>query len=241
MYMLHILVVCDLVVHHILHHGITIKQTMHCMIVLNAPSFFTMSWGVVKQLIDPRTAKRIQLFGSQAKGVARMLQLIDPSEIPADYGGTKPSIERIVQAESSGTIGAPEVHQPQQQHQEIDLLFCKRRGKVHKVFEVAVGQTLRLRIWTRSVSGVKFALHDKHTGEKKMRESVVRGDIPERSVAAVDVGAQAPATALPRCVELVSSLSGPGKFVLEGQDLDDVSKELSSLSRGYFLIVGEIS
>jgi hypothetical protein len=233
---------------------------MHCMIVLNAPSFFTMSWGVVKQLIDPRTAKRIQLFGSQAKGVARMLQLIDPSEIPADYGGTKPSIEQIIlQAESSrrtsgtptttsstSTIGAQAVPQQQQQQQEIDLLFCKRRGKVSKVFEVATGQILRLRIWTRSVSGIKFALHDKHTGEKKMRECVVRGDIPQRSVV-VDANKNAPASppatiaALPHCVELVSALTGPGRFVLEGQDLDDVSKELSSLSRGYFLVVGDIS
>jgi hypothetical protein len=31
-------------------------ETLNCMLVLNAPSFFLISWVLIKKIIDPRTA-----------------------------------------------------------------------------------------------------------------------------------------------------------------------------------------
>ena len=57
-------------------------QTMHCMVILNAPGIFSMFWGIIKQIIGPHTAKRIQVYINKKKGLLRLRELIDDSEIP---------------------------------------------------------------------------------------------------------------------------------------------------------------
>ena len=64
------------------------------MLVLNAPSFFTFSWKLIKNFIDPRTASRIQLFSSKEKGQKSLEKLVDKNtQIPSDYGGGNISLQ----------------------------------------------------------------------------------------------------------------------------------------------------
>ena len=47
-----------------------------------------MIWNVIKSWIDPRTAGKVEMYGSRRKRwEKRLLELADPSELPADYGG----------------------------------------------------------------------------------------------------------------------------------------------------------
>ena len=80
-----------------------ISQTMHCMIILNAPGFFSVFWGILKQIIDPRTAKRIQVYSNKKKAFARLAELIDDSNIPSNYGGSGSSLEKCM--EDFGDLG----------------------------------------------------------------------------------------------------------------------------------------
>ena len=52
-------------------------QTLNCMLILNAPSFFGMAWKVIKNFIDPQTARRIQLFSSKEQGLKALQELVD--------------------------------------------------------------------------------------------------------------------------------------------------------------------
>jgi hypothetical protein len=36
-------------------------ETLHCLIVINVPGWFGVVWSVVKKLIDPRTASKIEV------------------------------------------------------------------------------------------------------------------------------------------------------------------------------------
>ena len=39
-------------------------ETLHCLLIINAPSWFGFVWSVIKRLIDPRTAAKIEVVSS---------------------------------------------------------------------------------------------------------------------------------------------------------------------------------
>ncbi|OEU19489.1 CRAL/TRIO domain-containing protein, partial [Fragilariopsis cylindrus CCMP1102] len=64
-------------------------ETLHCMLIINAPSFFSFAWKIIKKLIDPRTASRIQLFSSsneKASQQALEKLICKQTQLPKDYG-----------------------------------------------------------------------------------------------------------------------------------------------------------
>lgn len=36
-------------------------ETLHCLLIINAPAWFGVVWSVAKKLIDPRTASKIEV------------------------------------------------------------------------------------------------------------------------------------------------------------------------------------
>jgi hypothetical protein len=83
------------------------------MLILNAPGFFSMFWGLIKKFVDPRTAQRIQVFSSREKGLAAPRKLVAVEEIPVDNGGTNKSVkqafmeERLISASEHAATSAP--------------------------------------------------------------------------------------------------------------------------------------
>merc|ERR1719201_1665267 len=61
-------------------------ETMAKTLIKDAPTFFKMTWAIVKGFIDSRTAGKIE-FVSGRKGVDRIKELSNPSTLPSDYGG----------------------------------------------------------------------------------------------------------------------------------------------------------
>jgi hypothetical protein len=187
------------------------------MLILNAPGFFTVFWGIIKQIIDPRTAKRIQVYSNKKKGLLRLRELIDDSEIPSDYGGSGPSIETSIG--EVGTSGKKNTEQ-----YEVKLLTLKKKGKKqHHTFHVDAGQVLSIRVYTRSASSAQFTLRNKEKPHHFLFESSIAGKKEGDSF-------------LSHCTEVGKDIIGPGKFCLEAKALDDASK--ASVSRGHFLVVG---
>jgi len=58
--------------------------------VVNAPSFFATAWRMVKPMLDPRTAKKIEVLSGTAQTHSALLKLMDDEVIPVAYGGKNP-------------------------------------------------------------------------------------------------------------------------------------------------------
>jgi hypothetical protein len=68
------------------------QQELHCMLFLSAPGYFSIAWGPIKKLIDPRTAALIQLFANKEKGQKALERFVDKSQLPSDHEGVSPSL-----------------------------------------------------------------------------------------------------------------------------------------------------
>ena len=196
------------------------------MLILNAPGFFSIFWGLIKKFIDPRTASRIQVFSSPFKGIAALHQLVSLEQIPVDYGGTNKSIKQdfVEEAADSRLL-----------KQETSLLHIKKRkGRAKSKEEWTIGedQYINIEVFTRSVSSAEITIFlngKRHStvsvscGWNTEQESSARGQVP-----------------LPKCTVVVRGMKGPGKVRFEASDVDDDRKKHSALSRGYFLVVGSL-
>ncbi|VEU34586.1 unnamed protein product [Pseudo-nitzschia multistriata] len=202
-------------------------ETLHAMLVLNAPSFFTFSWKLIKNFIDPRTASRIQLFSSQQKGQDALENLIDKEkEISKDYGGGNVSLREAFLRECSD---------PQIVRQEIELIHCKRKSTkaIPKAWTLGENECIEITIYTRSVSEADIHISFNGSAVKTVKSRCkFEGDgrdrkpLPNKTVAVYA-----------KFKEFV----GPGEVLVEAHDLDStISKQHSGQSRGYFLVVGDI-
>lgn len=196
------------------------------MLILNAPSFFTFSWKLVKNFIDPRTASRIQLFSSKEKGQQALEMLIDKGkQIPFDYGGGNISLEEAYLNECSD----PEIIR-----QDIELLYCRRRGKkgLKKTWILKAEETIEISVYTRSVSEASI--------EVILNGSVIKTVHAQCSSVEEEQGS-GKMIPHPRKTLVMTSLAGPGEVMVEAKDLDTpVSKSHANRSRGYFLVVGDV-
>ena len=75
-------------------------ETLNKMMIINAPAFFTMTWKIVRGWIDERTASKIEVIGTDQKRIFKKLsKIIDPSDLPADYGGSGIGIDDFFHSE----------------------------------------------------------------------------------------------------------------------------------------------
>lgn len=55
--------------------------------IINVPGFFSALWSMAKPLLDPHTAKKIQVISKKGKILPALKEVIDESVIPKAYGG----------------------------------------------------------------------------------------------------------------------------------------------------------
>eukprot|EP00523_Entomoneis_sp_CCMP467_P010166 CAMPEP_0168732250 /NCGR_PEP_ID=MMETSP0724-20121128/7677_1 /TAXON_ID=265536 /ORGANISM="Amphiprora sp., Strain CCMP467" /LENGTH=584 /DNA_ID=CAMNT_0008779269 /DNA_START=374 /DNA_END=2128 /DNA_ORIENTATION=- len=204
-------------------------ETLHCMLILNAPAFFSFSWGLIKKLIDPRTAARIQVFSNEEKGRQALRGLIGTDEIPRDYGGGNISIAQAF---------AQQAADPSLIRQETELVHVKkgRTTKSHDSWKLRAEETMTISSYTRSCSAAAVTV-------------LVNGKAVQSPVQVAcsiskdenDPSSQSPQPQ-PNQVCLAQKVKGPGTVTVEVKDLDNAPREFSSSShsRGYFLIVGNV-
>mmetsp|Transcript_16115 Transcript_16115/g.29206 ORF Transcript_16115/g.29206 Transcript_16115/m.29206 type:complete len:620 (+) Transcript_16115:194-2053(+) len=146
-------------------------ETLHCLLIINAPSWFGLIWSVVKKLIDPRTASKIEVFTNAKAGDKRMLELIDESQIPSNYGcGTGPSL-----AESASGGGSDSGAKSKMVVLNELLPLTKRQPEKSHNFELEDGKELTLALYTRCKTGATASLF-RAGNETPVTEIDITGD-----------------------------------------------------------------
>jgi hypothetical protein len=82
--------------------SICFPETMHKMVIVNAPTFFTATWRLIKGWLDPRTANKIEVISSRSAYEKRLLELVDRDQLPSDYGGSGTDTNRTLQDSVQG-------------------------------------------------------------------------------------------------------------------------------------------
>lgn len=210
------------------------------MVILNAPTYFAAMWGVIKQMIDPRTAKRIQVFSSLAKGKARLLELIDPTQIPKDYGGGGPTLASIAEelSHQSGKETKTRIKKT-----IVEPIQLKRKGTREIRVQLESGEAGHLNIYTRSATSAKVSLHrmDSSTRQSASIRSMFEQTAKGRSIETEDSvkGKQGNARFGPVKITIGQKLVGPAAFLIKLHDLGENAP--SGVPSGQFVIVGEVS
>ncbi|KAK1745950.1 CRAL/TRIO domain-containing protein [Skeletonema marinoi] len=188
-------------------------ETLHCLLIINAPSWFGLVWSVVRKLIDARTASKIEVFTSSKKGFARMRDLIDNSQIPSDYGGTGPSLAQA----ASGVVSATprSASNPQDRNKVVVLnkvMHLKNRQEKSKDFTLEECQTMTVTIYTRCKNGAKASII-REGSESPMIEKDVVGEEEDKPYSMVLGEVKGPGNFEVR----LKSISGPGVFLTLGK------------------------
>ena len=120
-----------------------------------------------------------------------------------------------------------EASDPNVKRQHVQLLHVENKNHSASFsIELAAEEAVIVRVYTCSISEASFSV--KRNGE------VVKGEVVAKPHLETD---GAPPTS--NCT-LLARVEGPGTAVIEGLDLDTASKAESGLSRGYFLVVGDV-
>ena len=188
-------------------------ETLHCLLIINAPSWFGLIWSVVRKLIDARTASKIEVFTSSKKGFARMRDLIDNSQIPSDYCGTGPSLAQAASGVVSATTRS--ASNPQDRNKVVVLnkvMHLKNRQEKSKDFNLEEGQTMTVTIYTRCKNGAKASII-REGSESPMIEKDVVGEEEDEPYSMVLGEVKGPGNFEVR----LKSISGPGVFLTLGK------------------------
>lgn len=82
--------------------SVCFPETMNKMLIVNAPTFFSATWRLIKGWLDPRTANKIEVISNRATMQKRLLELVDADQLPWDYGGKGEDTNKILKDQSHG-------------------------------------------------------------------------------------------------------------------------------------------
>ena len=129
-------------------------------LIINAPSFFSVIWSVVRRWLDARTASKIEIYSSKAKAEKRLKELISLENLPREYGGVAPNVdEMIVQQGSTNAVTAGDEASEKKRvvkRRVTKLLHVKGHASIS--VHLDAGEEMEVEIFTRSVGGAKFTM-----------------------------------------------------------------------------------
>lgn len=159
---------------HCRHTLSPLSQTLHCLLIINAPSWFGFVWAIVKKLIDPRTASKIEVFTNAKSGLERMNELIDNSQIPSDYGGSGPALAKA----ASGVSKVDSRTRTKVVDFSHLIQLSKKNPENECIFEIEAEKQLTITVYSRCKTGCKATV-SRVGDSKKFFELDVVGDVDE--------------------------------------------------------------
>ena len=133
-------------------------------LIINAPSFFSLIWSIIRRWLDPRTASKIEIYSSKAKAEKRLQELIKEQHLPREYGGSAPTVEEmIVQQGSCDSYKNGRALK----RRVTKLLHIRGHAKIS--VDVAAGEEMDVEVFTRSIGGAKFAVELESVASPKVQ------------------------------------------------------------------------
>jgi hypothetical protein len=106
---------------------------------------------IFKQLLDARTAQKVDIYANAANGLACIQQHIGSSELCSDYGGNGPSMAEVLnEMRETGTT-----------RQIVERVFLLPRGEGGFEFDLDKSEKATVIVSTRSAKGAHFMVADK--------------------------------------------------------------------------------
>mmetsp|Transcript_36858 Transcript_36858/g.54144 ORF Transcript_36858/g.54144 Transcript_36858/m.54144 type:complete len:440 (+) Transcript_36858:199-1518(+) len=186
-------------------------ETLKRMVVINAPSFFSMTWKVMRGWVDARSASKVEIISKKEEWLPRLLELADPSELPSDYGGT---------AESTVDTLERENHEDGVLRQFTELICVTNK------------ETVEIGLNEKECMDVSVFTRSKIAGTFSISSSASNGEI---CCVEVKHDGDGSGEEDPTRVNLPTQLCGPAKFTV------NVKCATGRFSWQYFLLVGKIT
>lgn len=197
-------------------------EVLNCMIVLNAPGFFSFSWAIIRKFLDPRTAAKIKIFSDEKKGRAWLFERVEEDQVLVDFGGTGPSFDEVLQEEQGLSM----------KRRVVELLSMAPKGKKKFEFELSDGETARFEAYTRSTSGGNITVFkcDEVVEEMEMkRENMCKENLSNGN------GTNTTTYSEPYRSKLTRVLEGPASYKVIVETKLSEGKE-----QDHFLLVGDV-
>ena len=141
---------------------------MNRCVIINAPTFFSFAWTVIRKTLEKRTQRKISIFSNKAKGRSKLLELINEDQLLSDYGGKSGSFQQLLQdMNTKGTKGMK---------RNIIKMISKTEKNIN--FTIKEGEECqRITVYSRSLYGAIFVV--KCGGELKVTLTVKSPKIEE--------------------------------------------------------------
>jgi hypothetical protein len=96
---------------HVLSRGF--PEIMDTIFVVNAPTTFTIMWGMMSHLLQQRTKDKLKVIGSKPAAIkAALCAMVDEDCLPVEYGGTCDCGGAGCWWNAPEEVGAPESAEP---------------------------------------------------------------------------------------------------------------------------------
>jgi len=186
---------------------------MNKMIIINAPSFFSLSWKIIKGFLDVRTANKIEVISTRKIWEKKLKEMVDEDQLPSDYGGKGESTVVRMEREASeeGDVKRRVMH----------LLHLRSTGSYD--FSLEEGESAEVVIYTRSLGGAKFDVQ-----KIDSKTNIVSG-------VSVNHKGKGEETEAPTSQSVAKDIKGPCKFKVKA------TSNGSMFSTDKFLIVCNIN
>lgn len=145
-------------------------ETMNKMLVVNAPRFFSATWGIIKGFVDARTAAKIEVVSSSSAAQKKLKEIIDVDQIPSDYGGTAESTDVTLAKDA-----AVNADKGGRSRLKAEVMYV--RSYLSWKFQLKEDEEADIWVYTRAKTGATFTISDASTKKPLAPPVVIKHNV----------------------------------------------------------------
>jgi len=137
-------------------------ETLDRLVIVNAPSTFSVAWKIIRGWIDTRTASKIDILGRNQTKIFKLLsELVDENNLPSDYGGRGISFDECFRAEVIKSYkNSGDGNNKGMEVQNIETYLMTARPRASQKLILKADEVIKLSIFTRSSTGCSLIIKD---------------------------------------------------------------------------------